>query len=373
MSGTALSRFTSPHKVTAAWSAKAGERAVRVAVDAAGGDHTPSETVKGALQVASEQLHVVLVGNENQIRPLLSCDCPHVSVVHAPDVIGCNEEPAHAARNKTGSSIVVGLNLVRDGGADAFVSAGNTGAVVAASVLYVRRIKGVIRPAICTIMPCMPAPIAFLDAGANAECRPEHLLQFAVMGQAFAREVMGLPEPKVGLLSIGEEPNKGTPDVIEAHRLMSVDPRVRFYGNVEGRDIMNRIVDVVVTDGFTGNVALKAIEGCGRAILSALRATIDSSVATRFGGLLLKRDLLRLKATLDPEEYGGALLVGMTAPIVIAHGNSRATGIANAIRQGRRGVVSDLQPTIARELGAPAFSPRTHCVDSGETHLEVDR
>ena len=372
MSVTTTLRYTSPHEVTASWSAQAGEGTVRVAVDAAGGDHAPGAVVDGALSVAGEHLHVVLVGDEALIRPLLGDGHPHISLVHAPDVIGYREEAAYAARNKTGSSIVVGLRLVRDGQADAFVSAGNTGAVVAASVLHVHRIKGVLRPAICTIMPCMPAPIAFLDAGANAECRPEHLLQFAVMGQAFATEVMGLSEPQVGLLSIGEEPTKGTPEVIEAHRLMAADERVRFYGNVEGRDIMNRVVDVVVADGFTGNVALKTIEGSARAILSALRATIDTSVTTRLGGLLLRRDLLRLRAALDPEEYGGALLVGMNAPIVIAHGNSRAAGIANAIRQGRRGVVSGLQPTITRELGA-AFSAPAHCVDSGETHLEVDR
>ncbi len=240
---------------------------VRVALDAAGGDNAPGEIVAGALQAAGPQLHVVLVGDEARLRPLVPAGHPHISVVHAPDVIASNEEPAKAARNKTGSSIVVGLKLAHTGEADAFVSAGNTGAVVAGSLLYVRRIRGVQRPAICTIMPCMPAPIAFLDVGANAEVRPEHLRQFAVMGQAFAREVMGIAEPQVGLLSIGEEPTKGTPDVIEAHRLIAADERIRFFGNIEGRDIMNRTVDVVVTDGFTGNVALKTIEGSARAIL----------------------------------------------------------------------------------------------------------
>ena len=344
--------YTSPHEVTAAWSTEAGDRVVRVALDAAGGDNAPGEIVAGALQAAGPQLHVVLVGDEARLRPLVPAGHSHVSVVHAPDVIASNEEPAKAARNKTESSIVVGLRLAHTGEAEAFVSAGNTGAVVAGSLLYVRRIRGVQRPAICTIMPCMPAPIAFLDVGANAEVRPEHLRQFAVMGQAFAREVMGIAEPQVGLLSIGEEPTKGTPDVIEAHRLIAADERIRFFGNIEGRDIMNRTVDVVVTDGFTGNVALKTIEGSARAILSALRGTIDISVGTRLGGLLLRRDLLRLRAALDPEEFGGALLVGMNAPVVIAHGNSRAQGIANAVRMGRRGAVSDLLPAIARELGS---------------------
>jgi glycerol-3-phosphate acyltransferase PlsX len=202
-------------------------------------------------------------------------------------------------------------------------------------------------------MPCVPTPIAFLDAGANAECRPEHLRQFAVMGQAFARAVMGIAEPTVGLLSIGEEPGKGTADVIEAHRLIAADERVRFYGNVEGRDIMNRTVDVVVTDGFTGNVALKSIEGTAKAIMLALRQAIGASPATKLGGALLRSQLYRMKDALDPEEFGGALLVGMKAPVVIAHGNSQARGIANAVRMGRRGAVSDLLPSIARELGEP--------------------
>ncbi len=351
MSRRGTRRYTSPHEVTAAWSAQAGDRVVRVALDAAGGDNAPQEVIAGALLAAGPQLHVVLVGDEVRLRPLVPAGNGHISVLHAPDVIASHDEPAKAARNKTESSIVVGLKLVHAGEADAFVSAGNTGAVVAGSLLYVRRIGGVKRPAICTIMPCMPAPIAFLDVGANAEVRPEHLRQFAVMGQAFAREVMGIAEPQVGLLSIGEEPTKGTPDVIEAHQLIAADERINFFGNIEGRDIMNRSVDVVVTDGFTGNVALKAIEGSAKAIMRALRQTIDTSAGTKVGGLLLRRDLLRLRAALDPEEFGGALLVGMNAPVVIAHGNSRARGIANAIRMGRRGATSDLLPAIARELG----------------------
>jgi glycerol-3-phosphate acyltransferase PlsX len=344
--------YISPHEVTADWLDLGDARVVRVAVDAAGGDNAPGEVIEGALRAAGPNLHVMLVGDEDCVRGLLPAGIPFVTVVHAPDTIGYDEEPARAARNRTESSIVIGLKLVHEGGADAFVSAGNTGAVVAGSLLYVRRIKGVHRPAICTIMPCMPSPIAFLDVGANAECRPEHLRQFAMMGQAFAKEVMGLAEPEVGLLSIGEEPAKGTPDVIEAHRLIAGDERIRFYGNIEGRDIMNRRVDVVVTDGFTGNVALKTIEGSAKAILGAVRATIDLSLPTKLGGLLLRRDLLRLRRALDPEEYGGAFLVGMNAPVIIAHGNSRATGIANAVHQARRGVVSDLQASISRELGA---------------------
>ena len=343
--------YISPHEVTAVWTADAGGRVSTVVVDALGGDKSPGEVVRGALDAAGPDVQIILVGDEAVVRPLVPTGATSVSVVHAADVIGYDEEPAWAARNKTDSSIVVGLKLVHEGRADAFVSAGNTGAVVAGALLYVRRIRGVQRPAICTIMPCMPRPIAFLDVGANAEYKPEHLRQFAVMGGLFAREVMGIPDPSIGLLSIGEEPTKGTPDVIEAHRLIAEDERVAFYGNVEGRDIMNRVVDVVVTDGFTGNVALKTIEGSARGILSALRQSIDTSVATKLGGLLLRRDLLRLKDALDPNEFGGAILAGVNAPVIIAHGNSSARGIAQAVRMARRAVVSDLVTTIASELG----------------------
>jgi glycerol-3-phosphate acyltransferase PlsX len=349
--------YTSPHWVTDAWSAFADDRVVRVVVDAAGGDNAPDQIVKGALDAVGPQLQVILVGDEPRVRALLPPGVQNVSVVHAPEVIGYDEEPATAARAKTGSSIVVGLKMVHEGEADAFVSAGNTGAVVAASVLYVRRTPGVKRPAICTIMPAMPAPVAFLDVGANAECRAEFLRQFAIMGQAFAREVMSIPEPTIGLLSIGEEPTKGTPEVIEAHQLIAADKRIsHFYGNIEGRDIMNRLVDVIVTDGFTGNVGLKTIEGSARAIMGALKAVIMDNVRNKMGGLLLQRDLQILRDALNPEEFGGALLVGMNAPVVIAHGNSKARGIAQAVRMGRRGCVSDLLPTIARELGTQTRS-----------------
>jgi glycerol-3-phosphate acyltransferase PlsX len=349
---SAAGRFVSPHEVTAAWGASGDGRVVRVAVDAMGGDNAPGAVVEGALQAAGPSLHVVLVGDEAVVRSLFPASTPHVSVVHAPDVIDAHDEPAKAARHKTDSSLVVGLKLVQAGEADAFVSAANTGAVVAGSIFYVRRIRGVQRPAICSVFPAVPAPIACLDIGANADCRPEHLRQFAVMGQAFAREVMGVADPLVGLLSIGEEPSKGSADVIEAHKLIAADDRIRFYGNVEGRDIMNRVVDVVVTDGFTGNVALKSIEGTARAVMSAVRDAIGATTLTKLGGALLRAELYRIRDVLDPEEFGGAFLVGMNAPVIIAHGNSGAKGIANAVRQGRRGVVCDLLPSISRELGS---------------------
>lgn len=334
--------YVSPHEVTAAWSAAAGDRVVRVVVDAAGGDNAPAEVVRGALQAAGPDIHIVFVGDQATVRSLLPADAAHVSIVHAADVIGYDEEPAWAARNKTGSSIVVGLKLVHEGEADAFVSAGNTGAVVAGSLLHVRRIKGVQRPAICTIMPCMPIPIAFLDVGASAEYRPEHLRQFAVMGQAFAREVMGIPEPVVGLLSIGEEPTKGTPDVIEAHRLIAADGHIRFYGNVEGRDIMNRVVDVVVTDGFTGNVVLKTLEGGMRFVQRAILERLTATPELRAAFEVVWPALAPLAEELDPETYGGAMLLGVDGVCIISHGSSSARAILNALGVAREMVEADL-------------------------------
>ena len=343
-------RYTSPHEVTAAWSAAGDDRQVRVAVDAAGGDHAPEAVVTGALEVAGPSLTVVLFGDEARLRPLVA-GAPHVEIVHADDVIGSADEPASAARHKTASSMVVGAKAVAAGDADAFVGAGNTGAMLACALLYIRRQRGVQRPAICTIMPAAPTPVAMLDVGANADVRADHLRQFALMGQIFARELMGIERPRVGLLSIGEESTKGSQLVLEAHKLIAADERVDFYGNVEGRDVMNRLVDVVVTDGFTGNVVLKTVEGTARAVMKALRSAIDHSAVTKLGALALRGELLRIRAALDPEEYGGAFLIGMSAPVVIAHGSSGPRGIANAIRLGRRGVVTGLLPTIAAELG----------------------
>jgi len=353
MRGERRKPYVSPHWVTDAWSAITDARVVKVVVDAAGGDNAPDEVVKGALDAAGPQLQVIFVGDEPRIRALLPPGVQHVSVVHAPDVIGYDEEPATAARAKTESSIVVGLRTVHSGEADAFVSAGNTGAVVAASVLYVRRIPGVKRPAICTIMPAMPAPVAFLDVGANAECRAEFLRQFAIMGQAFAREVMSIPEPTIGLLSIGEEPSKGTPEVIEAHQLIAGDERIsHFYGNIEGRDIMNRLVDVIVTDGFTGNVVLKSAEGVAGLMAHKVREELRRDWLARAGALLIMPALRRLKAEIDWEEYGAAPLMGVDGVCFIGHGSSKSRAFRSAIRTLTRFVENRVNEHIREEIQA---------------------
>jgi glycerol-3-phosphate acyltransferase PlsX len=322
-----------------------------VAVDAHGGDFAPAEIVRGALQAASEQVRVVLVGRQAELHPLAG-GAPFVEIVHAPDVIGAGDEPARAVRGLPQSSLVVAVKLVAEGRADAVFSAGNTGACLAAGLLHVHRLKGVARPAICTVLPGRPHPTLLLDAGANAEVRPEHLRQFAIMGQAYARAVLGVTAPTVGLLSIGEEPTKGTPLVIEAHRLLAADPAVAFYGNVEGRDLLNGTVDVVVSDGFSGNVALKSSEGAARAVLGAVKDAVAGSWRAKLGALLMRRELLAVRAALDPEEYGASPLLGMNRPVLIGHGTTHAKGAANAVRCAARCVTSGLVETIAERLAA---------------------
>jgi phosphate acyltransferase len=328
---------------------------VRVAVDALGGDNAPEVVVEGALQAASELLRVVLVGPEERLHALLPAGGhPHIEIVPATDKIGSGDEPVEAVRGRPDSSLVVAARLVADGKADAFVSMGNTGAALAAGLLHVHRIKGVLRPALCTLLPAIPLPVVFLDAGANAEVRPEALRQFAVLGSVFAQEMLGLERPTVGLLSIGEEPTKGTQVVIEAHKLMAADPQINFFGNVEGRDLSRHTVDVVVADGFTGNVALKVFEGTARTIVGEIRSAVLGSLRAKLGAALMAPDLRHIAQALDPEQYGGAYLLGLRHPMIVGHGSSRAAGVANGIRTASRGVTSELLPTIARRLGGGA-------------------
>ena len=338
--------------VPAAAPASAAAPAVTIAVDAEGGDNAPQAIVEGALRAASAEIHVILVGRAAGLRQLIG-GAPHTEVIDAPDVIGSGDEPARAVRDKPQSSMVVAARLVAEGRADAFYSAGNTGACLAAGLLTVRRLKGVLRPAICVVLPSQPRPTVLLDAGANAEVQPAHLRQFAVLGRAFCREVLGVAEPVVGLLSIGEEPGKGRPQVVEANALLAADLGPAFYGNVEGRDLLDSTVDVVVTDGFTGNVALKASEGAAKAVLALLKQAVARSTRAKLGALLLKPDLLRIRAALDPEEYGAMHLLGMNRPMLIGHGSSGARGAENAVRYAARAVSGHLVEAIAASLGEP--------------------
>jgi phosphate acyltransferase len=312
--------------------------ALPIAVDAMGGDRAPKEIVRGARQAMEAGIPVVLVGRRADLPTV-----DGIEVIDASEVIEMHDDPAQGVRRKKDSSLVRAAEAVRDGRAAAMVSAGNTGATMAAALLRMGRIKGVSRPAIATPIPVPGGtPTVLLDAGANAECQPEWLVQFAQMGTVFARHRFGIGEPKVGLLSIGEESSKGNTLVKETHERLVSAPGVRFVGNVEGRDIMTSAVDVVVTDGFTGNVVLKTLEGGLRAIATALLGAFASAPEYKEPADALLPALLPLYETLDPDTYGGAMLLGVDGVCIISHGSSGARAVVNAIRVGREMVDADL-------------------------------
>jgi glycerol-3-phosphate acyltransferase PlsX len=261
-----------------------------------------------------------------------------------------DEKPTEAVRAKPDSSLVVACRAVEEGSADAVVSPGNTGAMLAASLLYIRRLRGVLRPAIAVVLPARLGPNVLIDAGANADARAEHLLQFAHMGAILSGDVLGVSNPRVRLLSIGEEPEKGNQLTLEAHELIAAASALDFGGNTEGRYLLSGGEEVIVTDGFTGNVALKLLEGTIKTILEALRREIDATPRSKLGGLLIRPAARRLRTRLDPDTYGGAYLLGLRGVAVIAHGNSSARAIANAVRLAARGVEHDVVGLLERRL-----------------------
>jgi phosphate acyltransferase len=322
---------------------------IRVAVDAMGGDRGPEEIVAGALAAATDTVKPILVGPNDLYTQGLE-------LIGAPDVIAMDEKPTEAVRSKPNSSLVTACRAVAELRADAVVSAGNTGAMLAACLLELRRIQGVRRPAIAVTIPARQGPSVLLDAGANADARPEDLVQFAHMGVVFAEQILGVARPRVRLLSIGEEPEKGNHLTLEAHTLLAAS-ELPFAGNTEGRDLLTAGGDVVVTDGFTGNVALKLLEGTITGLLGALREEITATVLGKLGGLLLIRPAGRkLRDRLDPDAYGGAYLLGLRGLAVIAHGNSSRRAITNAIRLAARGVENDVVGRLNKNLGGSVLA-----------------
>ena len=302
----------------------------RVAVDALGGDRAPGEIVLGAADAAADGIEPVLFGSPG-------LETGGVRLVETTDTIDMDDHAVDAVRSKPDSSLVRAVRAVADGEADAVVSAGNTGAMLAASLLHIRRLPGVHRPGIAIVIPTKRGRSVLIDAGANADGRPEHLVQFAHMGAVFAEEILDVPDPEVRLLSIGEEPEKGNQLTLEAHELLT-SAGLRFGGNTEGRTLLEGDSDVVVADGFTGNVALKTLEGTVMSLLDALRAELEASARGRLGGALIRPAARKLRERLDPETYGGGYLLGLNGLVVIAHGSSSRIAIANAIRLAARGV-----------------------------------
>jgi glycerol-3-phosphate acyltransferase PlsX len=315
----------------------------RVAVDALGGDQAPGEVILGALAAAADGIEVTLYGPAG-------LDAQGLTLVETTEVIAMAEKPAEAVRAKPDSSLVACVRAVADGTADAAVSAGNTGAMLAAGLLHLRRLPGVLRPAIAVPLPANRGPSVLLDAGANADARPEHLFQFAHMGSVFSEEILDVHRPEVRLLSIGEEDEKGNQLTIEAHRLLRQDASLNFAGNAESRDLLRGVADVVVTDGFTGNIVLKLLEGTIGELLGGLREEISSTASGKLGGLLIRPAARRMRKRLDPDTYGGAYLLGLRGLAVIAHGNSGRQAVANAIRLAARGAENRVVDRLAERL-----------------------
>ena len=328
---------------------------MRIAIDAMGGDNAPKEIVEGAVKAVREfpDLEILLVGNETEIKKFLPAEGHnHIAIIHTEDVILPTDEPVRAVRRKKQASMVLAAQQVADGNADACISAGNTGALMAAGLFVVGRIKGVERPALAPTLPTLDGQgFVLLDVGANAEARPEHLLQFAVMGSVYAEKVRGIKNPRVGLLNIGTEEKKGTDLTKSAYELLK-DAPIHFVGNVESRDLMDNVADVVVTDGFTGNMVLKTVEGTAMSMFKMIKEAMTADLKSKLAAAVLKPQLKTIKNKLDYSEYGGAGLFGLKAPVIKAHGSSNATALFNAVRQAKIMVEHEVAPTIQAYMKA---------------------
>lgn len=326
---------------------------IRVAVDAMGGDYAPEAIVGGALQAARElPVEIILVGVKERLASLVEKErgLDNVFIHHASEVVAMGAHPVEAIRRQRDSSIVVATRLVKEGVADAVVSAGSTGAAMASSLLEWGRIKGIERPAISTILPTLDGACIMLDVGAQVDCRPSHLAQFALMGSLYAERVLGIERPKVGLLNNGEEEGKGCELVRDAYPLIENLPGVNFIGNVEGRDILVGKADVIVCDGFVGNVVLKFAEGMGAVIFDLLREAILRNLRSQLGGLLLKPALKELWRKMDYTEYGGAPLLGIQGVCIISHGSSNEKAVKNAVRVAWESVSGEIVAAITERI-----------------------
>lgn len=321
-----------------------------------GTDYGPAEIIKGVLQAVAEYgCDVVLVGDQDVIRGELAKEHqennPKVTIHHASQVIEMKDHPGISVRKKKDASIVVATRLLREKECDALISSGSTGAAVASALFGLGRIPGIERPAIATVIPNLKGATVLVDSGAVVDAKPEVLVQSAIMGSVYAELQLGLKEPRVGLLNIGEEETKGNEQCLATYPLLKKDPHINFIGNVEGRDINKGTVDVVVCDGFVGNVVLKSMEGLAKALMQMVKETLmDSGLLTKLGALLVKSALSKLGRRIDVSEYGGALLMGVKAPFIICHGNSKAKDIKSALRVAKELTEKDVVGRIRKEI-----------------------
>lgn len=335
-----------------------------IAVDAMGGDFGPSIVVPGALEASRvHDLHILLVGDKPKVEEELGkakLDNASYDVVHAPEVVLMNEKPSDILRRKKNSSIQIACKLVRDGEADGVVSAGHSGATVACGMFIMGRLPGVERPALSALLPTEKNPVVVLDAGANVDCRPYHLFQFGLMGDAFARDLLGYNSPRISLLSIGEEEGKGNSQVKEAYELLKMAKNINFMGNAEGRDIFTGDVDVVICDGFVGNVCVKMSEGLASSLVRMLKRVFTSGIMPSLGALLAKSAFKKFARTIDYAEYGGAPLLGLRGLAIVCHGRSNSLAMKNAIKMSgafvRKGTNNRLAETILANEELTRFS-----------------
>jgi len=334
---------------------------MKIVVDAMGSDRYPQPDVEGAVQAAREYgIEIVLVGNKDVVESELAkhdlSGLP-VSLVHASQIIEMKEHPAAAVKSKKDASMVVGIQMLKQGQVDAFVSAGNSGGVLAAALLHLGRIKGVKRPALSSVFPTRKGPCFLLDLGANADCKPEYLLQFAIMGSVYAERVLGIANPRVAIVSNGEEEGKGNTLVQETYPLLEASG-LNFVGNAEGKDIPAGLADVIVTDGFTGNVIVKLTEGVAGFLLDIIKEEIKSRPLATAGALLAKPAFDQVRKRLDYREYGGGPLLGVDGIVIVAHGRSDSLAIKNAIRVARQaveeGTLNAIRDGIAQSLAKSA-------------------
>ncbi|MFB7637255.1 phosphate acyltransferase PlsX [Peribacillus butanolivorans] len=325
---------------------------MKITIDAMGGDNAPKAQVLGAMKAveAFTDVEITLVGNKAEISPYLT-EHDRISVIHTEEKILSTDEPVRAVRRKKSASMVLAAQQVADGEADACISSGNTGALMAAGLFVVGRIEGIERPALAPTLPTIDGKgFVLLDVGANSDAKPEHLLQFAIMGSVYAKKVRGIEKPRVGLLNIGTEEKKGNELTKHAFTLLQQSSEISFIGNVEARDLLNGPADVVVTDGFTGNMVLKTLEGTAMSVFKMVKTALMSNLKSKIAAALVKPELKGIKNKMDYSEYGGAGLFGLKAPVIKAHGSSDANAVYNAIRQTRDMVSHDVIPTIAKTI-----------------------
>ena len=343
----------------------------RIALDAMGGDHAPDEIIAGAIRASEElDVEVLLVGDRAQIEAYLKqhpASPQNLEIVDAEGVISMDEEPLTALRRKPKASINVAMELVKKNRADAVVSAGHSGAAMAAALLRLGRLKGIDRPAIGTVFPTLLADksVILLDVGANVDCKPKYLEQFALMGTVYSKYVMGTEDPKVGLLNIGEEPTKGNDLALQAYERLEANPHIPFIGNAEGRDVLSGNFDVIVCDGFVGNVVLKFAEAVGEIVLSIMKEELPQGWRGMLGTAILKPNLKNLKQRIDHAEHGGALLFGVDGICIISHGSSRAPSIFNAVRLAKEAFDNQVSTRI-QAWTEDAMTPEATSVTNSE-------